>query len=258
MQIKAGETPKSSKIGRGVYTTVGTIRGSGWFWRSYWGVRKTPGGEFDEWDFEDELLVLNFSPQIVSSSALDFSPRQECLWIPLKPSHVAPHFSPPPLSSPPLHSPIPPSSLSLSLSRRFELDNENNEFGVCFSLCVCRALPQLLSLHLARPLSLSFSPLALTPCHTLFPMPEPPYTHTHTHSDFFFLNFFSMYVTCFVLQFVLPTLRYQSVSSSRSPLCPCTLFSISYPPFPSLCLSLCLSMWFHAPAALLSVCLRLC
>lgn len=78
-------------------------------------------------------------------------------------------------------SPSPQSSLSLSLSRRFELDNENNEFGVCFSLCVCRALPQLLSLHLARPLSLSFSPLALTPCHTLFPMPEPP-THTHTHT----------------------------------------------------------------------------
>lgn len=85
------------------------------------------------------------SPAIISFSVSNFSLRQECVWISLNPSHVAPRFFS--LSLPP---PIPPSSPSLW----FELDNENNEFGVCFFLCVSRP-PPLLSLHLARPVSLS-------------------------------------------------------------------------------------------------------
>lgn len=248
MQIRAGATTKSNKIGWGVYTTLGTIRALMWFCWSYCGVRKHRGESFESGIFEDEPLVLNFllrsfhPPRQTSVQGRNVCESLSTV------SCCSSFFSLSP--SPPL-----PHPSILSVSRCSELDNENNEFGVCFSLCVCRALPQLLSLHLARPVSLSLSSLVVTLCHTLTPRPNPP-PPTPTLIFLFCVSLQSCFVVCSCCSQISQCLFVSSPSPSlHSPPCLLSLFpSLSV----SFFLSLGLSMWFHAPAALLSVCLRLC
>lgn len=99
-------------------------------------------------------------------------------------------------------SPIPPSSPS----PWFELDNENNEFGVCFFLCVSRP-PPLLSLHLARPVSLSHGdPVS--------------YSLAHARKPPTFISLLRISSVCFV---VFPP----CVSPFHPPFCPHSL-SVSY------------------------------
>lgn len=176
----------------------------------------------------DEEKTIHFF--LISFSVSDLSLKRDCLWLALGSFHVPPLFFSSYLPPPFLHSPIPPSCPFLW----FKLDNENNEFGVCFILFL--SLPPPLFILVA--LSLSYCPNV-----TLTPLPA-TYICRFSHLLHCFFYFFLYIDIIMSVYFIPPSLCLL--------LRPIDSFSHPFPVF------FLLSVWFHAPAALLSVCLRLC
>lgn len=182
MQIMAGATTKSNKIGWGIYTTLGTIRALMWFCWSYCRVRKHRGEGFESGIFEDEPLVLNFllrsfhPPRQTSVQGRNvcesLSSRLMLLLIFL------------PLSLPSTPPSLHPLPLTVLRIRQWK------QWIWCLFLSLCVSRPPPTSFSSSRLPRLSLSSLVVTPCHTLTPMPDPPPPH---------LYFFFVYLSSLVL-----------------------------------------------------------